>query len=289
MIGFAEDPSASLNPAKYQPVWDLEHLCLSSELLWALGESEARTRQLADGLCGMVRARHLCVTMSIGDRHEWQGQHRIVRKASSGDSASSGELDQPSDKAKLRWTDRCRLSSSLVLQKIVENMQPVRVTVHDLTIQRVPAIYTARTRLFFRISSHSDHTSPTATDVAAEGSEGHIRPNIAKKTKWEVCEELGDGLLGVHDEGGGETFEIIGLDDDMERTNPAQGDEKDQIGSGSGHSMAGKGRDEYGRWTKAEDMTLYRLGQRWVRDLLERTVVYKTTREAEGCESCGGK
>jgi hypothetical protein len=186
-------------------------------------------------------------------------------------------------------------------QRLIEEMKPEKVTVHNITVQDVPAIYSRNTRLFFRLLAHAGSKPGVCPDKAL------APPILAKRTKWEICDELGAGLLGMSDGEGAEMFEVIGLDDpsdvdvdvDSKARSEIQCQHQDQLVARKEDSMrescnseAGQDRamEEAGsKWMTAEVMTLHRIGQRWVRDLLERSVRYTMTRDAEGCEACGGK
>lgn len=275
--------SASASGSNTDAVWQLDHLCLSGELVWAVSSSKKRVRQLRHQLATLVRARHVCGTMYV------PAPPTSIRE---GDHAQASA-----------WETRCRVAVPQTFQRLIEEMKPERVTVHNLTVQDVPAIYSRNTRLFFRLHAHAGAESGVSPDTTLGP------PLLAGRAKWEICDELGAGLLGMSDGEGAEMFEVIGLDDpsdvdvemdvESKARSQAQSRHQDQLVARkedsireSCNSEAGQDRameEAGGKWMTAEVMTLHRIGQRWVRDLLERSVKYTMTRDAEGCEACGGK
>jgi hypothetical protein len=70
------------------------------------------------------------------------------------------------------------------------------------------------------------------------------------------------------------SLQVIGLDDDLDNWDVA---------------MPGEERHVDAALQRAEALTLYRVSQAWVKDLMERSVRYTMTKDAAPCESCGQK
>ncbi|KAK8858608.1 hypothetical protein IAR55_002837 [Kwoniella newhampshirensis] len=177
---------------------NVRQLSLRQELIWSLPFSGGFLKRLEE----VVRPDHICVWLGVGDREAWAAKYRRMRRCtwSWGRSARSVQMvheDDDDDQSfpatsqpvgsqseerleeeQDEWTWYTYNNVSTALEILLNAFQPKRITIHNLTVQRIPAVYANPYRVFFSPSPPDEAASDIPT-LASIDSSDTFDPNVS--------------------------------------------------------------------------------------------------------------
>lgn len=156
-------------------------LCIGDELLWRLAERSDVTMGIIAHLKEKLEPRHVCFTMSIGDKvRTMERLERIGRMP---------EVDESE-----AWEHHYLNGTSRIIKDLCEAWAPETISIHGMTAENIPAVFSRKTTIYF---------NPTPPAESACCNEVFWRADVR-------AAEIADGVGLVGDD---EEVVIVGTDE----------------------------------------------------------------------------